>query len=312
LQDKRGASAARGMLPVTRGEDSMNPPRSLRRWLVGSAILLGALGLIALLVLRDRANQQPNGEDEGNEALIADGDPVPVTEGNPNDAAKLVDAIVNHNQAPKKAFRPSGEPRRVALFPENYDWKEDVRVLDALHTLYRDRTVALWEELVRRESDPKYCITLVSVQTDDARIDSVGTVCHGLAYWRLLDLFQAHLSDWEGRDGRPITLVIDMQNLAVWRKERANKSLYQLQIEVGENALGQVSSVKGVSEDDKALARRKMKGEIARLKRTKQAYFVPHQGATFPYLKYGYSPSIAKRIREAVKSGSSETIEILK
>ncbi len=227
----------------------MNPPRSLRRWLVCSAILIGGLAVIAVLVLRERGNDKANGHENDTGE--------PVAKGDPNEAAKMVDAIVNRNQEPKLVNRPSGWPREVALFPESYDWAEDARVLRALDKLFQDRTLALWEELVRRGDDPRYCVTLVSVQNEDAQIISVTGVCF-------------------------------------------------------RHALSQVSKAKGVSEDDEALARGKIKGEIARLKRTKQPFFVPYRRAFFPYLGYGYTPGIAKRIREAVKSGSSEQIIILK
>ncbi len=282
----------------------MNPPRSLRRWLVCSAILIGGLAVIAVLVLRERGNDKANGHENDTGE--------PVAKGDPNEAAKMVDAIVNRNQEPKLVNRPSGWPREIAMFPESYDWAEDARVLRALDKLFQDRTLALWEELVRRGDDPRYCVTLVSVQNEDAQIISVTGVCFRLAYSHLVDVFKQHLPVSEDADGRKIALDIGIENLAEWRKKRANKSLYELQIEVCENALSQVSKAKGVSEDDEALARGKIKGEIARLKRTKQPFFVPYRRAFFPYLGYGYTPGIAKRIREAVKSGSSEQIIILK
>src|SRR5687768_10893826 len=60
----------------------------------------------------------------------------------------MVDAIVNRNKAPKIVFR-SGQPDRVALFADGYDWKEEERVRIALDKLYGNVNVELWEELVR-------------------------------------------------------------------------------------------------------------------------------------------------------------------
>ena len=48
------------------------------------------------------------------------------------------------------------------MYPESYDWKEEARVRQAIDKLYQDRTVELWEELVRREADPRYCVVTVT------------------------------------------------------------------------------------------------------------------------------------------------------
>jgi hypothetical protein len=153
----------------------------------------------------------------------------------------------------------------------------------------------------------------VSVQTDDASISTVGGICHGLAYWHLHEVFQQHMPNSPGKDGWPISVYVGIHELADWRKERASKSLYRLQIEVGEKVLQKLSNYKGVSDDEKNLARKKIEAEIEKLRRTKQPIFAGYtsfrnSGPSVP----AYTPRIAERIREAVRKGSSETIEIVK
>jgi hypothetical protein len=95
-------------------------------------------------------------------------------------AAELVDAIVNRNKAPKVVKWRVAEMRRAALFREGHDWKEEARVRKAADRLEKDRTEAVWEELVKRIGDRRYCETVTSVKTGDAYIRTVGEVgAHG-------------------------------------------------------------------------------------------------------------------------------------
>jgi hypothetical protein len=226
-------------------------------------------------------------------------------------APQLVDAIVNRNKPPKLVERRSGRPERVALFPEDYDWEEDKRVLKALDQLYQDKRVELWEELVRRTDDPSYCVTVVSVKNEDADLESVGRICGQLAYSHLL-LFEGHLPLDPSKDGERLHLDVGIKNLADWRKERADKPLDQLQIEVCEEAVSRLSKVERVSEVEKASARKKIEAKIEKLRRTKQPDLVGYERFFVPFREYKYNPDLAKRVREVIKNVSSEHIDINK
>src|SRR5690242_595455 len=65
-------------------------------------------------------------------------------------AAELVDAIVNHNKAPKLVKWQGDLTEKAALFPEDHDWKEEARVRKAIYDLAQDQTEEVWEELVKR------------------------------------------------------------------------------------------------------------------------------------------------------------------
>jgi hypothetical protein len=226
-------------------------------------------------------------------------------------AAKMVDAIVNRNKPPKLVGRPSGSwPGLVALYPESYDWKEEERVRQAIDKLYQDRTVELWEELARRKANPSYCVVVVSDQTEDAQIFTVGTICRGLAYSRLVEVFVQHMPPDPDKNGRPIITGVGIGNLADWRKERMQKPLYQLQIEVGEKMLRELSkvNVRGVRKHQIDSAREKIEAEIEKLSKTEQPVFLKDQ--SFPHNTY--SKDVAKRVRDAVRRGSSEGIAIIK
>ena len=271
----------------------MNTTGSVRRRWLHYALTIGNLTLIGTILLGADARG-------------------PVAKREAKRPARMVDAIVNRNKPPKLVDRTGGWPKRVALFSERYDWKEDKRVRNALDTLYQDTTVELWEELVRKTGESGYCVTVVSSQNEDADIESVGSVCNCLASARLEAVFEDHLPDDPLTRPGPVRLDLGIGNLADWRKARAKKVLYQLQIEVCEVALVELAKVDGVSAKEKALARKKIEAEIRRLRRTKKPFFVRYDRHFFPFRETLYTPELARRIRKAVRTGSSETFYIIK
>jgi hypothetical protein len=229
---------------------------------------------------------------------------------NPKQAAKLVDAIVNRNKEPKLVERRSGGPRIVAIFPANYDWKEDERVRKALDTLYQaDPTVELWDELVRRSKDMSYCMIFTSPVNDDAESFRVRRIADALAYYRLVHVFLQHVPTSPDGRGR---LRVRIGDVSKWRMERKDKAIYELQIEAGEIALIEVPKLKHLSKKEKHLARRKIEAEIEKLKKTKRPLFLKYSEFWQPFLGVPYDRKLAALIREAVMKGSSRSFYINK
>jgi hypothetical protein len=183
--------------------------------------------------------------------------------------AQMVDDIANRNRAPKFVDGPT---HPVPLFPEDYDWGEQDRVRAALGELLKDTTDELWEELVRKQDDPRYSLTTRG-RNDRPYNRSVGYYCRDIARGRLVDVFRRHLPRDPNKDGWPVSVDIGIKKLAEWRKERKDKSLYQLQIETCELALKQLPEVEGVPEKEKDLARAGIEAEIENLKRRKGPIF---------------------------------------
>jgi hypothetical protein len=228
--------------------DGRQPVRGL-----SGAGALAALSLIAVVFLGHAAGEQKAERDA-------------------KAVAKMVEDIASRNKAPKIVDLPNEWPRKVPRFPKSYDWKEQERVYKALAKLYKDTSVELWEELVRKAGDRRYSLTIVSQQSGNSRNDTVGNVCRRLAYDRLIDVFQRHMPAWPERCGWTVRLDVGIEDLAAWRKKRNDKSLYQLQIEVCERALKEVQKVKGISQEMKDEARKKIKSEIKKLTRTKRPF----------------------------------------
>jgi hypothetical protein len=230
-------------------------------------------------------------------------------------AKEMVDAIVNRNQAPKLVDWPAFPNLKAALFPENYDWKEENRVRAALTALSRDMRVDVWEELVRRANDQAYCVIQTDEQVGGASLKTVGDVCRTLAYRRLIYVFSKHVRSSEGR---PIWLNVGVEStsLAEWRKARSKKSLHELQIEVCEAALRAPSKKKGQTAipylQNHKEAREKIEAALENLRKTKEPDLRDASGRFVPGGEsLRYNPETAKRVRDCVKSGKYESLPSL-
>src|SRR6266404_5465741 len=82
----------------------------------------------------------------GRSPLPAQGEQGRKAEPAPKRVTQLIDAIANKNKEPQLVGdRANG---KLPFFPEDYDWKEQGRVVGALGKLKSDSTEELWEELL--------------------------------------------------------------------------------------------------------------------------------------------------------------------
>jgi len=248
------------------------------------ALTIGSLILIGAVVL---------GEAAGGEKAKRDA----------KEAAKMVEAIANRNKPPKIVSRRRVCPTELPLFPKEYDWKEEERVRKALDKLHQDKSVELWEAMVQKANDRRYCVASYSGSSSDVYIDSVGGICSGLAYGRLCEVFEQHLPSLPPH-GCPIQFWNVREDMPAWRKARKDKSLYQLQIEVCDMALRELPKIRAddISDKEKVEARKKIEAEIAKLRRTKRPVFRETGSRYTP----AYPRKEAKRVREAIEKGTLE------
>jgi hypothetical protein len=260
-------------------------------WCGSIAGIAGLLGLILIIVLGGTpGSQKPKGD--------------------PRRAIEKVDAIVNRNKPPTEVSWTGDMTKRAALFPEEHDWAEEARVREAVSVLNRDQTEAVWEEMVKRCRDQRYCETVTSVKTGDAHIKSVGTICDRLAHSRLVGVFWQHLPLNPSKDGEKLWLDVGIQDLTDWRTQRADKALFELQIEVCEKTIEALSKVASVPQSEKDQARKKIEAEIAKLKKSRQP--VHEQGGHTFEERGRYNAELAKRVRDGVKSGQYGDLGIIK
>jgi hypothetical protein len=196
--------------------------------------------------------------------------------------AKLIDDLANRNPPPVivNASPPFPPTLRVPLFPKQYDWAEQNRVIAALSKLRTHPTPELWEELVRHSEDNRYSLTL---HDDDGNPENrtVGSFCSEMAYTHLTRGFSRYLptDPNPSKLGRPIWVEISLApSWTKWRHQRRNKSLAELQIEVCEEALAQLKKVKGVPQEEKRASEQKIQAMVMELKKTKRPLLLPIQG----------------------------------
>ena len=162
---------------------------------------------------------------------------------------RLIDALANSNPQPKitelgSYWAPS--------FADDFAWKEQDKVVEAIGRLLKHVTPATWEQLVTNSEDQRYCITFndQAANADEfAKNWSVGDLCHEIASFHLefpveeaIDVIQA--------GERPIFLPIDgISDLKAWRRKHCQKPLYELQIELCRLALADLPRVKDSSRD---------------------------------------------------------------
>jgi hypothetical protein len=267
--------------------------RSAPRWLNVCSVLVGLLFVSPALVGESRGGEKPKA----------------------TPAAKLVDAIVNRNKAPKIVDWKAGIMSTAALFHKVHDWKEEARVGEALRRLGKDKTEEVWEELVKRAGDRRYCETATSGVTGDAEVRTVGDVCSWLAYSRLVGVYWQHVPSSWSFDGRAPWVRLSLGAVAQWRKRRADKPLYHLQIEVCEMALEVIKALPKrkldmIPRGERERVVRKIEAEIASLKKTKRPV---HVRGDWNFLERGiYDEKLAAKVREGVRTGKYDPALIYK
>jgi hypothetical protein len=194
---------------------------------------------------------------------------------------RMIDALANRNKPPRLVkFRRGRDRDLLPIFPADYDWKEQKRVVAALETVARVRTPEMWEEMLTKVDDDRYCLTVAyhpPNECGEAEDNySVGYFCRITVIRQLDDVCRRHLPR---RASRPIIVDLgadEITDLAAWRRKRKGKALYELQIEVCELYVANLPKVKRKDDDevtalDVNRAIQRIKAEIRTLKKTKRA-----------------------------------------
>lgn len=152
------------------------------------------------------------------------------------DAHAMVEALVNHNPAPKI------EKHRSPLFDARYDWAEHKRAWKAIPILV-GHAEDVWSELVEHLDDERYCTTVMAFS--GVPYDwSVGDVCRMILSRNLSEAYYRNLKPMSlmvyGRLRRPA--VARDKEFKSWCEERREKKLYELQIEMCEWAKTEIAS----------------------------------------------------------------------
>src|SRR5260370_3165579 len=105
------------------------------------------------------------------------------------DYEMMIDGLANRNPAPRIVDVGIG---RLPLFPVDYDWNEQDRILELRGQLAKNEDPRLWEHFLKHMDDKRYALTLESPSSDSfGKNYSVGDICWKFA-WTRLDFAKVH------------------------------------------------------------------------------------------------------------------------
>jgi len=225
---------------------------------------------------RAKSDDKPKSDDE------------PVTDDKP-DFDAMIDALASRNEAPTFIhLKPTYSPKSVSLFlrqplfPKDYDWDDQTRVVRALNRLFECDDPELWEHLLKYVDDKRYCITR-GQPPSSSRNYTVGEICRKLV-WSRLEFAERHTKSAVGDRANVVYVDVGISDLQKWRKENPDKSLYDLQVEFCERALKAIPTEEKLSEEARGRAEKKVRGYLDQLLETKKPLFfgsgIPGRGYT--------------------------------
>lgn len=181
----------------------------------------------------------------------------------------IIESLVNRNPIP--AIVDVGRGRRP-LFPKDYDWEESYRVSRIRSELFRNEDPRLWECFLKHMDDNRYALTAGNSDPVDPRNYSVGDLCWNAAQARL-EFAEVHEKTGNGERTDRLRLDLGNSNLRKWRKDRSEKSLYELQIEVCEIALEKIKAEKAVTPEQRIKIEQGLRDKIKLLSETTKPLF---------------------------------------
>ena len=198
----------------------------------------------------------------------------------PPDFEAMIKGLASRNPMPKIV---TIEYSRFPEFPADFDWVEAGRVRRLCAKLLQDDDPRLWEHLLDHMDDREYALTVqryggqsdTAVRAGAGAVNlSVGDICREAALARF-KFAALHTSSKEEKPGVEIPSVYDLIDpaLAEWRKNRPEKSLYELQLEIAEAALREIESQKSTRPEKTVERVQWLRKDIARLKETKRPLF---------------------------------------
>lgn len=186
---------------------------------------------------------------------------------------KKIDLIASVNKEPQIV---EAAHRAVAVFDDNFDWREQRRVKNAVASLWKATSDEEWDVVVAHSADRRYSITIRSTEHDDAANMTVGDQCRKLAFMRLVDVFYQHVMVASDRNTICRHLEISEKNIRQWRESRKGVPLHKLQIEVCEKAIDCIRRQSLIADESRASTIRAIGEEIESLKKEGKAFCRQH------------------------------------
>jgi hypothetical protein len=202
------------------------------------------------------------------------------------DVRAMVDALANRNPTPKHEGS-----RHTPIFDPKFNWEEDARAWKALGVAIK-HAEEIWPELVAHIDDERYCVTYKSFSgfTYDY---TVGKACRTII---LRNLGYGYFKTVTPTRKQPYLVLEtphflrDPKVLKSWCAERADKQLYELQIEICEGTAKDLAKPDSRAKADQETKQKwiaAIERAAAGLRKSKKAVLWPGFGAEeiMPYTK---------------------------
>ena len=198
------------------------------------------------------------------------------------DAQKLVASLINRN--PRPVTVSNGGPDEDVLFSQHYDWSEYNRVSKAICVL-SDHGEDAWPVMVEHLVDEHYCTSLwfPCSSVDLSENETVGDICREIILGWLWSGCRGHLTVELGGETAKVAFgilqsgVVPRKNkpLQEWCRQRKDKKLYELQIEMCEGAISKISKVPDLSNEERQLIGDSILADIRSLRKSRVAVHFP-------------------------------------
>lgn len=230
---------------------------------------------------------------------------------------RMIDAMASRNKAPTIVRTKIGD-EDLALFSPAFDWSDQDRVYKAIQAVREDKSDEMWWRLRGHIRDERYALTVsFDVRTYVWNI-SVGEYCSEITEADLKAAYARHRPHVSGSLPWDFA-VLSEKNEKKW----SGRPLYELQIEVCEDVVKRMASIKATEDshggdyrspshtftaEEKSRFVSAVKKQIEELKRTKKAVTTDHMSLrTFGTVDlYHFNAENAKRMRETYEQEKSE------
>lgn len=187
------------------------------------------------------------------------------------DTVKLVGSLATTNESPMIV---GARFSQVPLFPKNYNWNEQDRIIKVIDQLTRDVEQA-WPTLLNHARDKRYAITLSS--DESTHNYTVGNVCIIMLQESLTAAYLPHVPEraevyFALRHPKNIP-VIPTDAFIEWcqRRHAEGTKLYTLQIECAQWAMAKLWDMDTVGDDETRIAIETIKRKVDAIRRTERA-----------------------------------------
>ncbi len=197
------------------------------------------------------------------------------------DAQKLVTSLINRNPIPVTI---RNAPDEDVLFSQHYDWSEYNRVTKAICVL-SDHGEEAWPVMVEHLTDKHYCTSLnfPCSSVDLSENKTVGDICREFILGWLGWGCGRHLTVGFGGVPAKFALgiledgVVPRKNkpLQEWCRQRKDKKLYELQIEMCEGVISKIPQVPDLSNEERQLIGDSILADIRSLRKSRVAVRFP-------------------------------------